>query len=263
LPLLEKKEIKKDGDEWVQTLRRCIEESECTLEELPLEFLDRGASGYDNLEPSEKLKILNFLCDEILVTVELRNWIDEVAVKFDDGRKECKEKVLAAKKKEKDFKQKVKNKTAKAVLSHTGVLPLTLPEFDRLLSQLRTEADKVHAELLASLELVPMKNQRSDAVRTDHVILGRNGKIFWKLSGYDGRSHIILQDIRNSDSVTAQDKWFIYNEEEEKVVEKYISSLRNLSPARQIPDDIKEETKSDSSDSPGSNDFSPQEEMEA
>ena len=97
-----------------------------------------------------------------------------------------------------------------------------------------------------------IENQRSDAVRTDNVTLGSNGQIFWKLSGYNSRSNIILQglinsllfcfslneivtnelqhlfysDIGNWDSATSQDKWFIYNEEEEKVVEKYISSLR-------------------------------------
>jgi len=118
-------------------------------------------------------------------------------------------------------------------------------------------------EVLASLELVPKKNQRSDAVRTDHVILGRNGNIFWKLNGYNSRSHIILQDIENRDSVTPQDKWLIYNEEEEKVVEKYISSLRNPAPVRHVPDDIEEGIKSDSSDCPGSSDCSPQEEMKA
>lgn len=50
-------------------LKQCIEESECTLRELPLDFLDSGLSGYDSLELSDKLKLLNFLCDEVLGTV--------------------------------------------------------------------------------------------------------------------------------------------------------------------------------------------------
>lgn len=38
--------------------------------------------------------------------------------------------------------------------------------------------------------------------------------------------HLFYPEIGIWDSVTTKDKWFIYNEEEEKVVEKYISSLR-------------------------------------
>ena len=40
-----------------------------------------------------------------------------------------------------------------------------------------------------------IENQRSDAVRTDNVTLGSNGQIFWKLSGYNSRSNIILQGL--------------------------------------------------------------------
>lgn len=44
------------GDTWVHKLKICIEECECTLY-----FFDIGLSGYDNFEPSRKLRILNFL----------------------------------------------------------------------------------------------------------------------------------------------------------------------------------------------------------
>ena len=41
------------------------------------------------------------------------------------------------------------------MLSARGGAPLSLAEFDALLSQLKSESDKVHAEVLASLELFP------------------------------------------------------------------------------------------------------------
>ncbi|ONK66655.1 uncharacterized protein A4U43_C06F10610 [Asparagus officinalis] len=226
LSLIEK-DVKKDGDAWVQTLKRCIEESECKFEGFPLNVLDTGLSGYENLESSQKLKMLNFLCDEVLGTEELRNWIDEVAAKFDDGKKEYKEKVFVAKQKEKLLKQKVKDETAKAVLSARGGNPLSLAEFDSLLSKLRAEVEKVRTKVRESIELVPKKNQRFDAVRTDYLIRGNTGQVFWKLIGYNRRSNIILQDIGNVDSFTPYDKWFFYDEEQEKVAEKYVSTLRN------------------------------------
>ena len=112
---------------------------------------------------------------------ELRNWIDDVASKFDEGRKEHKEVILAAKKKvlsfcnsclqffvcciihavkcdleqEKLLKQKAKDETAKVMLSARGGSPLSLADFDALLSQLKSESEKVQAEVRASLELVP------------------------------------------------------------------------------------------------------------
>lgn len=261
LSLIEK-HVKKDGDAWLQTLKRCIEESECILEELPLDFLDMGSLGYDSLEPSEKLKILNFLCDEVLGTEELRKWIDDVATKFDEERKENIEKVIAAKRKEKLLKQKTKEEKTKALLSTDGVTPLSVAEADDLLSELRTEADNARAEVLASLELVPKRNQRSDAVRTDRITLGSNGKMFWKLNGYNSRSNIILQDIGNWDSATTPDKWFVYNEDEEKVVEKYISLLRNPKSTSRRSNDVEEETKSDTMDRPGSEQCLPRVEAE-
>ncbi|XP_020251945.1 uncharacterized protein LOC109829199 isoform X2 [Asparagus officinalis] len=238
-------DMKKEGDAWLQALKSCIEKSEFNLAELPLNFLDNGSAGYDALEPSTKLKILNFLCDEVLYTEELRNWIDKVAVKFKERRKENKEKVLAAKKKEKLLKQQMKDEIAKAMLLDRERTPVSLAESDSLVSQLQAEADGVHAEVLSSLPLVPKKNQRFDAVRTDYVVRGSDRQILWKLNVYNNRSNIILQELENW-----QDKWFFYNEEEEKVVEKYISSVRNRGTIKDKDrsDDIEEETKSNLSD---------------
>ncbi|XP_020253340.1 uncharacterized protein LOC109830481 isoform X2 [Asparagus officinalis] len=151
----------KNGDAWLQALKRCIEKSKCTLEGLPLDLLGNGSNGYDNLEPSMKLKILNFLCDEVLYTEKLRSWIDKVAVKFDEGRKENRRKLLAAKKKEKLLKQQVKDEAAKAMLLAREETPPSLPEFDGFLSQSRADTDGVHAEVLAYVELMPKMATRN------------------------------------------------------------------------------------------------------
>jgi len=56
---------------------------------------------------------------------------------------------------EKLLKEKMKDETTKAVLSATGESSHSLSELDDLRSELQIEADKVHDEVLASLELVP------------------------------------------------------------------------------------------------------------
>jgi len=58
----------RDGDAWVVDVGKCISESAFTSKELPLDCLNQGVSGYKNLSPSCKLRVLNFLCDETLCT---------------------------------------------------------------------------------------------------------------------------------------------------------------------------------------------------
>lgn len=53
---------------WLQDLEKVITESPCIAKELHLDSYDWVSIDYYNLEPSEKLKILNFLCDEALGT---------------------------------------------------------------------------------------------------------------------------------------------------------------------------------------------------
>ncbi|EHA8591029.1 hypothetical protein COCNU_scaffold030933G000010 [Cocos nucifera] len=58
------------------------------------------------------------------------------------------------------------------------------------------------------------------------MLLEKNGHAYWKLEGHCSNSNIILQAIGKLDSL--EDKWFAYDEYEEKAVEKHISSLRKL-----------------------------------
>jgi len=58
----------RDGDAWVVDVGKCISESAFTSKELPFDCLNQGVSGYKNLSPSCKLRVLNFLCDETLST---------------------------------------------------------------------------------------------------------------------------------------------------------------------------------------------------
>ena len=53
---------------WLKALGQCISKSQCASKELPSDCFDSGSDGYDELDFSKKLKLLNFLCDEVLCT---------------------------------------------------------------------------------------------------------------------------------------------------------------------------------------------------
>lgn len=53
---------------WLLALKKFLTESPHPIESLPTDCLDREAGGYYALDSSTKLKILIFLCDEVLET---------------------------------------------------------------------------------------------------------------------------------------------------------------------------------------------------
>ncbi|XP_020089171.1 uncharacterized protein LOC109710810 isoform X3 [Ananas comosus] len=214
----------RSGDAWLKTLGKCISESQCCLSKLSLEFLNNGLVGYDNLDVSGKLNVLNFLCDETLNTEKLRSWIDKENAKFVEERKVAKGKVLAAKRKVKDLKEKVKNDVASLMLSQREGKEITISEHEDLILKIKEEAEKARAEMLNTMALFPKKKQRRDAVRTEPIFLEGNGRTYWNLEGHYSNLKIMLQDIENWDLVINEDKWFAFDEEEEKTIEKHISS---------------------------------------
>ncbi|OVA16107.1 DDT domain [Macleaya cordata] len=213
------------GNSWLQTFGKFVAESNCALKELPADCFQKEGDGYNKLDPSQKLRLMNFLCDEALGTTDLRNWIDEEKVRFAEREKDAKGKVIAAKDKEKELKRKMQDEVAKAILERNGV-PLSISEHENLVSKIKAEAAKAHAETLEAIGMVPKKKQRSDAVRTEPVLLDGNGHAFWRLNGYSSEPSILLQDIGGWDSVTPDEKWFAYDDEKKKAVEDYISSIR-------------------------------------
>lgn len=191
-----------------------------------MDLINRGPEGYGELDSSKKLRLLTFLCDETLGTENLRNCIEEENPKYLQRKKQAKESVLAAKEKEKQLKQKMKDELAKAILASRNGAPLSIGEHEGLISKIRTESKKAHAEMLHAMDMVPKRKQRADAVRTEPVLLDENGRVYWRLRGNSSNSNIIVQDIGNRDLVGVHDRWFTFDDEQRKVIEKYISSLR-------------------------------------
>ncbi|KAL7234906.1 hypothetical protein ACSBR1_018386 [Camellia fascicularis] len=71
---------------------------------------------------------------------KIRSWIEDQNSKFAE--------------KEKQLKQKMKDKVAKAVIAKNGV-PLSISEHEAIVSQIKTEAAQAHAEMVESKGMLP------------------------------------------------------------------------------------------------------------
>ncbi|KAL6010799.1 hypothetical protein ACLOJK_001241 [Asimina triloba] len=203
---------------------------------------EEATDWYNKLESSEKLHLLNFLCDETLGTDLLRNWIDKEHSKTVEAKKEAKAKVIAAKEKEKLVKTKFKAEMVEALTLSNGAL--SVGKHENLISKMRTETEKARAEKLEAMakepkstissfsnffQLLHKKHAFQNPVtaiakgETEPILLDGDGQVHWRLRGYSDRSCLVLQDIGKWDSVTPQDKWFAYDDDKQKTVETYVS----------------------------------------
>ncbi|XP_024975584.1 uncharacterized protein LOC112513527 [Cynara cardunculus var. scolymus] len=219
LSLLEEDSGKKySGKSWVEDFKECISESQYLPKESLLECFNLEPNGYDALNFSKKLRLLNFLCDEALCTAKLRLWMEERNV---EEKKKAKEKLIANREKEKNMKKKVQDEVAKAILSRNGV-PLSISEQKHLISKIKAETAQTLANSLEMRE-VP---RESYVVRSEPILLDRNGCKLWKLRGYSYKIGILLQAFCYEDANAPGERWFAYNDEEKALVDEYISSSR-------------------------------------
>ncbi|KAI3976222.1 hypothetical protein MKX01_019168 [Papaver californicum] len=215
-----------EDNSWLQALDKCIAESNYALKEFPLtNCFQKDVDVYNKLELSQKLRLLNFLCDETLGTTTMRKWIDDEKDRCSERVREAREKVDAAKKKEDKLILKMRDEVAKSVIAENGD-SVSTSEHEEHISKIQAEAANAHAEKLEAKRMVPKKNQRSHAYRTEPILSEGNGHTFWSLKGHSSRSIIMLQDVGSWDSDTPGDKWFSYDCEQRTAVENYISSVR-------------------------------------
>ncbi|KAJ9562002.1 hypothetical protein OSB04_007162 [Centaurea solstitialis] len=212
------------NDSWLKALKSCIPKSEHLLEHV--DSIDKKASGYDDLDSSIKLRLLTLLCDEVLGTEKLRNWINDEVVKFAEKKKEAREKLAAARDKEKVLKQKMQDDVAKAILARDGV-PLTMSEHDAIVSEIKNKTAEAHAEMIACKQLIPIDKERPDAVRIEPIFRDNDGNVYWKLKVFSDEADVLHQDVGSGDHTAEQvDRWFQYDAEQMGLVEKHINLSR-------------------------------------
>ncbi|KAJ0104961.1 hypothetical protein Patl1_19065 [Pistacia atlantica] len=212
---------------WVQMLFRYASESHFSFKELQVYCFE--VADYDQLDISKKLKLLNFLCDEALGTTDFRSWIDGRNSKFVQREKKLKEKVVGEEEKK---NKKLQDKIAKACLVKNGG-PLSISEHADLVSKIKLKvAQTLSRTVEASGAMVNVSKEelRSDALRLEPMFLDGHGHKFWRLRCYSAEMKILLQDveIETGDQVAAKERWYSYDVEQKALVEKYVSSLRDI-----------------------------------
>ncbi|KAL2976884.1 hypothetical protein AAZX31_13G033500 [Glycine max] len=212
------------NNSWLKPLEDLIAGSDHILKDFPLDWLQEGVGGYYNLDLSKKLTLLNFLCDEALITDKLRSCIEDQNSRHAEEVKEAKNKIAAAKEKEKGLRQKLQNEMVKAVLSNAA--PLRMEKHDALLKMMKSEVAQAHAVVLKLKGTIPKGKHSSDAMRIEPACLDNNGQVFWKLKSYNSECAVLLQDIKIKDETATApaEKWFVYGPEKKDEVDKYISS---------------------------------------
>ncbi|KAL0332496.1 UNVERIFIED_CONTAM: hypothetical protein Scaly_2151100 [Sesamum calycinum] len=154
----------------------------------------------------------------------MRNWIEDQNTELAEKVKEAKQKVLAAKDKEKSLKQKMKDDIANAIIAKDGA-SLSISEHEAIVSHIKSEAAEAHAEVLESKSMLLKSNQMSDAVRIQPIFVGHGGHVYWKLN-CSAKTDVLHQSIGKGDALTLDEKWFALDADAKETIEKHISSLR-------------------------------------
>ncbi|XP_047968508.1 uncharacterized protein LOC125212392 [Salvia hispanica] len=209
-----------EKNSWFSALKNCFSESQSFVKAQGLDCLER-ASDYESLEPSEKLRLLNFLCDEILETEKVRSWIDEQNTEFAEKAKEARQEVFAATQKEKTLKQKMKDDIAEAIIAKHGA-PLSILEHETIVSNIKREAEEAHAKVLESKGILLEKSRTCKAIRIEPLLVEHGGNAYWKLNCF---GNVLRQHVGKGDTLTLNENWFSIDDEGKEAVQKHIDSL--------------------------------------
>ncbi|XBH61867.1 hypothetical protein VPH35_116237 [Triticum aestivum] len=195
----------KHGDTWIRKLSKYITDSTLHAKDFILDCLSHGLSGYKNLSPSHKLDVLNSLCDEALSSEKLRTRIEA-------REGVARQKIRAATEKEKELKER-QNDMAKTM----GGEIAGNEEANNIFCQIK-EAKEVKQAAMNELE------ERGCVLRSTPVMVDK-GVAYWKLDGYcDNNTNILRQEFDKEATMKNQDKWFMFSEDEQKVVENHVTT---------------------------------------
>uniref|UniRef100_A0ACD5V968 Uncharacterized protein n=2 Tax=Avena sativa TaxID=4498 RepID=A0ACD5V968_AVESA len=188
------------GDEWIKKVGECIAKSTLAAKGLTLDCLSQGVSGYKNLTPSCKLDVLNCLCVEAL-----------------SSQREPKESVAkqensAANKMEKLLQKRLTDLTKPM----EGGESASNEKTEIIISQIQ-EAIAVQQSATNVLEELG-RVSKTALIRLD------KGVVYWKLDGYcSNNTNIMRQEFDDENTVNNNDKWFMFTEEEQKVIEDHLA----------------------------------------
>ncbi|KQJ95886.1 hypothetical protein BRADI_3g19605v3 [Brachypodium distachyon] len=196
-----------DGDKWIIDIGNYFSESTLNSMELPLGCLKQGLLAYINLSSSSKLDVLNALCDETLSSVDLRNLIVE---QVERARK----KICTAKKQEKELKKFKSGMDKEMVLD--GGESATNEKSNNIISKINEAKEIKQAGM----------NGHNSIIGNDQAYMVDKAVAYWKLDGYcDNNTSIMCQaELDDKNTTMNKGRWFIFTEDEQKVVEDYVTT---------------------------------------
>ncbi|GJM91054.1 hypothetical protein PR202_ga07389 [Eleusine coracana subsp. coracana] len=117
---------------------------------------------------------------------------------------------------EKELKERLKNSMDKTILKPNEAA--SIEENEDLISQIKEAQEAKRAALngMATIEKQP-------DVWTKPLMVEK-GLAYWKLEGYFDNSTIFLQEYGDAELIGNKDKWFMFTEDEEKVIEEYVAT---------------------------------------
>ncbi|PIN02039.1 adenylate kinase [Handroanthus impetiginosus] len=223
-----------DGENlWFQRLKKCFSKTQSLLKSSEVHSLLRAAD-YDSLNASEKLRVLILLCDEVLGTEKIRNWIENENNELLKRVKEAKRKAHTARGKEKSLKQKMKEDVKKAIIAKDGA-PLSISEHEAIVSDIRSEAAQAHAEVLEAEDILTKRKKTRNALRIEPLFTEHCGKVYWKLNSSE-QSYVLQQNIGKGDTLTLDEKWYALDASSIEMIEKHISSRGKKSRKPRAPE---------------------------
>ncbi|CAM0956384.1 unnamed protein product [Alopecurus aequalis] len=207
----------RDGDEWIIDIGKYINGSTFMSKELSLDCLNLGVLGYKILSPSCKLRVLNFLCDETLSCVKLRNWMDDKNKRASERKSVAREKVRAANEKERELKGRHSD-LAIDTFSREGGETTSIVETDHVISQVK-EAKEVKRAPTNGLSVL----EEVGGVHQTKLVMADKGVAYWQLAGYCNNATIMRQEFDSQNVVGHKDKWFMFTEDEEKLIVDHVA----------------------------------------
>ncbi|KAM3240283.1 hypothetical protein ACQJBY_053768 [Aegilops geniculata] len=195
------------GDEWTRKVGEYIN---LTLhaEDFTLRCLNQGVSGYKILNPSCKLEVLNCLCNEALSSKKLRTYID-----IEDKKCLARQKIKAATRKQKELKRRHDDMTK----TIKGGDIANNEEANDILSQIK-EAEEIK-------KAARNESEELERVHRTAPVMVDNGVKYWKLGGYcNNNTNIMRQEFVDENRTKNKDIWFMFTEDEHKIVEDHVTT---------------------------------------
>ncbi|KAL2629321.1 hypothetical protein R1flu_014007 [Riccia fluitans] len=199
-----------------------------------LKALRSGVDGYGNLSVTTRLQILATLCDSILTTKKMRDYLEKVMNSREVEQKENREELLAVKKQAREIHENSVNEVLAAKKDNVS---LDVRDVEKLKREYAELADK-EAQLTETA--AKLSGAKCEALRAEPEAVHRSGSRFWRLKGGKDKESILLQGISNLGSGLPTEEWSVFLEEQEEEVMRCITNLntRKKAPAK-IPRRVK------------------------